>query len=135
MDAKAPTDSALTIHHRASSPTNCDTSRYHHCQVLLLETKKNQPQRERAYLHQASVSSSLGLELLIFVEVVLHLVQLTLALLLVMFIMVVFVFTRLVLIRFLLILGILVLMVAVEDSLEEALLLVDGLLGGLFWTW
>lgn len=90
----------------------------------------------RAYLQQASVSSSLSLYLLIFREVILRLVQLTLALfLMVIMVVFMFIFTSLVLIRLLLILGLLVLIVVVEDSLEEALMLVDWLLGVLFWAW
>lgn len=72
------------------------------------------------------------LKLLVFVEVVLHLVQLTLSLFLRMVIMAVIVFVFVVLTGLLFVLGLLVLMVVVEDSLEEALLLVDRFLGGWF---
>lgn len=88
--------------------------------------------KERAYLHQASVGSSLGLELFVFMEVILHLVQLTLFLLFVMFIMVVFIFVSLVLIGVLLILGLLILVVVMKDSLEEAFVLLGRVLGSLF---
>lgn len=72
------------------------------------------------------------LKLLVFVEVVLHLVQLTLSLFLGMVIMAVIIFVCVVLAGLLFVLVLLVLVVVVEDSLEEALVLVDGFLGGWF---
>lgn len=63
-------------------------------------------------------------------EVVLHLVQLALLLLMRIMVVVMVIFMNLVLIGLLLIFGVLVLVVVMEDSLEEALVLVHGLLGG-----
>jgi hypothetical protein len=65
-------------------------------------------------------------------EVVFHLVQLALAFLLIMRIMIVSVLISFVLIGLLLIFGILVLVMVMEDSLEEAFVLVDGILGRWF---
>ena len=67
-------------------------------------------------------------------EVVLHFVQLTLSLFLVTVIMAVIIFVCVVLAGFLFVLVLLVLVVVVEDSLEEALVLVDGFLGA-SWFW
>jgi uncharacterized SAM-binding protein YcdF (DUF218 family) len=68
-------------------------------------------------------------------EVVLHLVQLALLFLMSIMVVVKVIFMSLILIGLLLVFGILVLVVVMEYSLEEALVLVGGLLGGWFCEW